>query len=109
MLNQTLNTEREYKAWKKTFENNLEGATSRDSPALLDRKKHHTLMNSESENVFKLICDVDNFNSAMQKLDEAFIKPTNIIYNRHLLIISKQEQMQSIDSDMHGLKKLAQD
>ena len=56
----------------------------------------------------KLICDADNFNSAIEKLDETFIKPTNIIYNRHLLIASKQEQMQSIDSYMHGLEKMAQ-
>ena len=44
----------------------------------------------------------------ISKLDEAFIKPTNIIYNKHLLITSKQEQMHSIDSYMQGLEKLAQ-
>ena len=82
MLNQTLWIQ---KGNTSTFENYLEGAISEgDSPALLDRKKHHALTNSVSANVFKLICDADNFNSAMQKLDEAFIKPTNIISNRHL-------------------------
>ena len=63
-------------------------------------------MNSVSANMFELICDSGNFNSAMHKLDEVFIKPTNIIYNRHLLITSKQKQ--SIDSYMQGLDKSAQ-
>ena len=62
----TLNEEKEYKHWKKTFQNYLEGATSEgDSPALLDRKKHHALMNSVSANMSELICDADNFHSAM--------------------------------------------
>ena len=105
----SLNAEREFKHWKKIFENYLEGTNSEeDSPALLDRKKHHALMNSVSASVFKLIGDADNFKLAMQELDEAFIKPTNIIYNRHLLITSKKEQMQSIDSYMQGLEKLVQ-
>ena len=57
----TQNAEREYKHWKKTFEDYLEGATSDvDSFALLDRKKHHALMNSVSASVFELICDADN-------------------------------------------------
>ena len=73
----TLNEEREYKHFKKTFENYLVGTTSEgDSPALLDRKKH---INNISANVFKLIWDANNFDLAMHKLDEAFIKPTNII------------------------------
>ena len=105
----TLNAEREYKHWKKTFENYLEGATSEgDIPASLVRKKHHAFKNSVSANVFELIYDADNFNLTLQKLDEAFIKPINIIYNKHLLITSKQKQMQSIDSYMQGLEKLAQ-
>ena len=59
---------------------NLEGATSEgDRLALLDRKKYHALLISVFANVFKLIYDANNFNSTMQKLDEAFIKSTNII------------------------------
>ena len=101
----TLNAERECKHSKKTFENYLEGTTSEgDSSALQDRKKHHPFINCFSANMFELICDPDNFNLAMQKLDVAFIKPTNII-NRHLLISSKQEQMQSIDSYMKNWHK----
>ena len=99
-----LNAEREYKHWMKTFRNYLECAMLEgDSPPLLDRKKYHSLINNVSINMFKLICDADNFNSAMQKLDEAFIKPTNIIYNRHLLITNL-----SIDFYIKGLEKLAQ-
>ena len=90
----TLKPEKEYKPWKKIFKNYQKGVASEtDRPALLNRKRHHSLMNSVSANLFELICDANNFNLAMKKLDEAFINPTDTIYNRHLLITSKQKQM----------------
>ena len=71
------------------------------------RKKYQALTNGVSANVFDLISDAEDFEAAMQKLDNAFIKPENIIYNRHLMITCKQEHMQSVDAYMQELGKLS--
>ena len=103
----TPGAEKVYKHWKTTFNNYLESAidSSIDS-AVVERKKHHALINGVSTQVFDLICDCSDFPSAIAALDNAFIKPENIIYNRHLLITCKQEKMQSVDAYMQELEKL---
>ena len=57
--------------------------------------------------MFEIVSDTENFDVAIQALDNAYIKPTNIVYNRHQLITCKQEPMQSIDTYMQQLERIA--
>ena len=60
-----------------------------------------------SANVYELINDVDSLEAAINILDAAYIKPANVIYNRHKLITCTQEPLQSIDNYMQELQLVA--
>ena len=86
---------------------NLHSANSENNDNNLNHKKFFALINNISADVFEIVSDTENFDVAIQALDNAYIKPTNIVYNRHQLITCKQELMQSIDTFMQELEHLA--
>ena len=82
-------------------------STTQETPARTDRRKFFALGNNISANVYELINDVDSFEAAKNIIDAAYIKPANVIYNRHKLITCTQEPLQSIDNYMQELQLVA--
>ena len=98
----TPNCEKLYKHWKVTFQNYLEeniveppaatpgNATSEAAylNALTSnaRKKKLALINNISANIYELISECIDYETAMATLDAAYIRPENVVYNRHKLM-----------------------
>jgi len=111
------NAEKLYRHWKMTFQNYLE--TSIPAVAANDenaeeveeasaRKRMYALFNNISaELIFELVSECNEYDSAIQVLDTAYIKPTSVVYNRHKLITCKQDSSQSIDRFKQELQRLA--
>ena len=99
------NAEKLYKHWKFCFGNYLQ-STSSNTPENA-QQKFFALANSVSALVFDIISDCGDFDSALVALDSAYIKPTNVVYNRHQLMTQKQQPSQSIDGFMQQLDGLA--
>ena len=106
------NAEKLYKHWKLTFINYLEtaitaGEGNNDNQTNINRKKLFALISTVSADVFDIVSDTDNFDTAIQALDNAYIKPMNIVYNRHQLITCKQDPTQTIDNYMQELERIS--
>ena len=117
------NAEKLYKHWKMTLENYIETtipvvtpgtpsdeasmATASAAVEANNRKKRFALINNISADIFDLISDCTDYDSAMQVLDSAYIRPTSVVYNRHKLISNKQNPDESIDTFKQGLLRIA--
>ena len=117
------NAEKLYKHWKITFENFLDSClpavtagTPGDEPSLAaeraaiaanDKKKCQALMNNIAASIWELIGEIESYDGAIKVLDTAYIRPSNVVYNRHQLITSKQNSGQSIDVYLQDLKRMA--
>ena len=106
------NAEKLYKHWKLTFINYLEtaitaGEGNNDNQTNINHKKLFALINNVSADVFDIASDTDNFDTAIQALDNACIKPMNIVYNRHQLITCKQDPTQTTDNYMQELERIS--
>ena len=106
------NAEKLYKQWKLTFINYLEtaitaGEGNNDNQTNINHKKLFALINNISADVFDIVSDTDNFDAAIQALDNAYIKPMNIVYNRHQLITCKQDPTQTTDNYMQELERIS--
>ena len=114
------NSEKLYKHWKETFQNYLEQTipdptheTTDDAPtrqaaiAATNKKRCQGLINYVSANVYDLISEIKDFPAAIAALDAAYIRPTNVVYNRHLLLTAKQDADQSIDTFVQTLQRVA--
>lgn len=117
------NAEKQYRHWKMTFRNYLTITLPevRDAPAgdvaaianvestrqANELKKLYALQVSISHSIFELISDKTTYDSAFEALDNAFIKPTSRIYNRHRLMTSKQEPLQSVDTFLQELNRIS--
>ena len=117
------NAEKLYRHWKTTFENYVNSsltavadgtpgdaaslATAAAARAENDSKKLQALVNNVSPNIWELINDSTTYAAAIEVLDTAFIRPTSVVYNRHLLITTKQEAGQSIDTYVQNLQRIA--
>ena len=105
--------EKRYRHWKATLQNYL--ATTLTAPADGDQaalvthnqRKLYALHNNISHTIFELISDTADYTTAIQTLDNAYIKPQSIIYNRHKLMTSRQEPLQSIDTFLQSLEKMS--
>lgn len=106
-------SEKRYKHWKITLQNYL--ATSLTTPAEGDgpglvaynQKKLYALHNSVSHTIYELISDNNSYDAAIASLDNVYIKPRSEIYNRHKLMTSRQEPLQTIDSFLQSLEKIS--
>ena len=101
-----------YKHWKLTFTNYLEtvipaGEINNNNGNAINREKLFALTIGVLVDVFDIFSDTDNFDTAIQALDNAYIKPTNIVNNRHQFITYKQDSMQPIDMYMQELENIA--
>ena len=107
--------EKRYRHWKMTFGNFLAtslppvptDATAETVRASNEQKKLFGLLNNISHSIYELIADATSYDAAITILDNTFIKPTSVIYNRHKLRTSKQEPMQSIDMFVQELHRVS--
>ena len=115
--------EKSFKHWKMTFENFVEehlpvtpAPDTNDAAAVTaaataeasrKRKLHSALINNISANIHDLIAECTDYDSAMTVLQGIYVQPTNVVYNRHVLITTKQNPGQSIDNFKHELERLA--
>ena len=107
-----------YKHWKSTLEHYIKtvvkpvvatedvAATAAAQEAAKENKKHG-LINCISADIYELISECDDYESALAALDAIYIKPTSLIFGRHKLISCKQEPSQSIDKFKEELQRLA--
>ena len=116
------NAEKIFKHWKLTFENYLEStitavpagtpgddvslAAEQTAIAANNRKKLHGLINCISPDIFEMI-DGTTYDSAIDSLTKLYVRPTNIVYNRHQLIACKQDAGQPIDTFLQNLQRHA--
>ena len=114
------NAEKEWKHWYRTFLNFVEAACPATAPATgadetaiaaaaaqLQSKKLRTLINYVSANIYDFIADAANYTSAIAILENLYVKPRSVIFNRHQLATSKQNAGESIDQFMQNLEKMS--
>ena len=114
------NAENKYKHWKTILQNYLDTSelaipslpaeptpAQMNNVALIKRKRLFALQANISDDIFMMISDATTYTDAMQILDQAYIKPTSSVYNRHKLISCKQEPGQSVDNYMLELQRLS--
>lgn len=97
------NASKEWKHWYTTFKNFLEST----KPENHDKLK--LLINYISPTVFELICECTTYEDAIKTLENAYSKPVNEIYARHILATRKQENGESIDQYLQSLKILSKE
>ena len=95
---------------KMTFDIFLEAVCETQQPtSMADRLKLNLLINLLSPAIFKHISDIHDYSTAMNPLEEIFMKPKNSVFYRHLLATRRQQTDESVDQYLPSLKRLAKD
>jgi hypothetical protein len=94
---------KEWKHWHKTFTNFLTECGSRAPD------KYRTLINYVSHNVYEYIEDCTDYNSALEVLNQLFIKKPNEIFARHLLATRRQKPGETLVEFIQELRRLSKD
>jgi hypothetical protein len=81
---------KEWKHWHKTFTNFLSECGERAPD------KYRTLINYVSHNVYEYIEDCADYESALEVLNQLFIKKPNEIFARHLLATRRQKSGETL-------------
>ena len=96
--------------WKMTFNIFLETVCETQKPtSIKDRLKLKLLINLLSPAIYKRLCDIHDYGTAMNSLEEIFVKPKNSLFCRHLLATRRQQTDESVDQYLQSLKRLAKD
>ena len=95
---------KQYKHWKKTLENFLQKTKTTD-----DNDKLLLITNFVSSDIYDHINDAPTFAKAIEILDSLYIMPINIIFNRHVLKTSKQNEGENLEEFFQRLKTLSKD
>ena len=104
--------EKEWKHWERTFQNfiaTLDQPASGSQAAVIatSEQKLSALVNFVSSSVYDYIADADNYDTAIAKLRSLYIKPNNVLYNRHLLATRRQSEAESVDQYVQSLARIA--
>ncbi|MPC31751.1 hypothetical protein E2C01_025048 [Portunus trituberculatus] len=97
-------TPAEWNHWFRTFTNFLDSISDDTAP---DKLK--LLVNHVSPPVFSHISDCNTYKEAITMLETVYVKPTIIIFTRHLLATRKQTNSETVDQFLHALKLLCSD
>ena len=97
-------TPAEWNHWFRTFTNFLGSLPNDPAP-----DKLQLLVNYVSPTVFSHISDCKTYDEAINVLKTIYVKPTNVIFARHLLATRKQATSETVDQFQHALKLLAKD
>lgn len=71
--------------------------------------KVQLLANYVTPSVFSHISDCKTYDEAITMLKTVYVKPTNVIFARHLLATRKQTTSEAVDQFLHALKLLSKD
>ena len=83
--------EKEYKYWKKTFDNFITECGN-DAP-----DKFRCLVKYVSASVYEHFADSSTYDEAIEILDKLYVKKKNEIFSRHLLASRRQLPTESLD------------
>ena len=97
------NAEKEYKHWKRTF-NNFMDECQDNAPNKLRCLTRHV-----SSEIFEYNADVEAFDTAIAILDKIFIQKKYELFSRHLLATRKQQPSDSLDEFLQELHRLSKD
>ena len=61
-------------------------------------------MNFVAPSVFEYIAECPDYESAMETLEQMYVKPANEIFPRHILATTKQESGKTMDQFLQKLK-----
>ncbi|XP_064107949.1 uncharacterized protein LOC135216508 [Macrobrachium nipponense] len=92
---------KEWKHWHKTFTNFIEES----GDAAPD--KFEGLVECVAPSVYELIEDCSTFESAIAKLESAYVKLPNEVFARHVLATRRQQSGESLDEFLRELHKLS--
>ena len=93
-----------------TFNIFLEAVRETQQPtSMTDRLKLKLLINRLSPAIFKHISDSHDYSTAMNVLEEIFVKPKSSVFCRYLLATRRQPTDESVDQYLQSLKRLAKD
>ena len=108
VLHSDINAEKQWKYWKKCFQNFIGSIpTPAEGQPVID--KLALLFNYIDSEVYEYIADIETYDAAIKAMDTLYLKPTNIIYARHMLATRKQETSESLDTYLQKLKSLAKE
>ena len=97
----SLNPSKEWKHWKRTFENFITECGA-NAP-----NKFRSMVNFVSSNVYDYIEDCTTYEEVIRTLDSLYIKTPNETFSRHQLLTRKQTTTESLDDFLQELKKLS--
>ena len=101
---------KEFKHWLKTFDNFIESVVAQAEAAHVHApNKLKVLCAHVSANVYELIEDCDDYETAVQKLKQIYLKTPNVIFARHLLATRKQQPGESLQEFLKSLHILSKD
>ena len=103
ILPDTPASEKEFNFFLRTLENYLAVLPQEN----LDKLK--ILINHISPTVFEFVNEEVTYASAIEALKKIYVKPTNVVFARHLLSIRKQQPGESLDQYLQALKTLGKD
>ena len=94
-------SEKDYKFWFKTLENYLE-VLPQDN---LNKLK--VMTNHVSPAVYEYISECTTYEAAVEIFTKIYVKPTNIVFARHLLSTRQQKPEENLDQYLQELKLLS--
>lgn len=100
------NTSNEWSFWRRCFENFVSVLPADDNT---DANKLLLLTSHLSPSVYKLISGCTTYESALQKLENTYIKQKNVIFARFQLSTRSQQITESIDDFLLSLEELSKD
>ena len=74
-----------------------------------DLDKLDALINCISSDVYEYIAECNTFDTAVNRLKELYIKPSNEVFARHLLATCGQKEEENIDEYVQRLQLLAKE
>ena len=94
---------KEWKHWHRTFTNFIEECKDKAPD------KFRTLINYVSHNIYEYIEDCKDYDSAIEALQQLFLKTPNEIFARHLLATRQQKSGETLTELLQELKRLSKD
>ncbi|XP_042233747.1 uncharacterized protein LOC121873934 [Homarus americanus] len=96
-------TEKEYKHWRKTFENFTDECGDRAPDKLRCLTKY------VSATVYEYFADATEFETAIQVLEKVYVKKKNEIFARHHLATRRWRPSETLDEFLRDLHRLSKD
>ena len=103
------NAEKQWKHRYRTYKNFINSITFAldTTNEQQNQQKLSTLINYVSPSVYEFISEAPNYARAIDILRELYVKPVNVMYNRHVLITHRQSDTDTVDQYLQELERLS--